>query len=131
MSRETATRRSPLARARGLGSAHEGVGHWIAQRVSAIALVPLTAWFVISVIANVGESYAAMRAWLDSPLNATLLALLIVAVFHHAWLGLQVVIEDYVGGRGARTAWLIGTKLVLAFLGAWALVSVLFVATAG
>ena len=88
--------RTPLARARGLGSAKTGVEHWWAQRWTALALVPLVIWFVIAVIAHVGAEHGVVMAWIGNPLTAVLLVLLIGAVMHHGQLGLQVVIEDYV-----------------------------------
>ncbi|MGC2856495.1 succinate dehydrogenase, hydrophobic membrane anchor protein [Novispirillum sp. DQ9] len=123
--------RSPLGRARGLGSAKEGVHHWWSQRLTAVAMVPLIFWFVVAVIGNVGADYDAMRAWLGAPINATLLILLLVALFHHAQLGLQVVIEDYVHCHAVKTAGIIATKLLAVALGAYAVVSVLFVAIGG
>ena len=100
--------RSDLGRVRGLGSAKEGVGHWWAQRVTALALIPLTVWFVASIVRLAGAPHAAVVDWVASPVPAILLILMIVAAFHHAQLGLQVVIEDYVHGEG--------TKLVLLLL---------------
>jgi len=88
--------RSPLARAIGLGSAKEGVRPWWTERVSAVALVPLTLWFAASIIAHSRSDYAAFIVWLRTPLTATLMILLLIALFYHATLGLQVVIEDYV-----------------------------------
>ncbi len=88
--------RSPLARATGLGSAKNGVGSWWAERLSAVALVPLTLWFAASIIAHTGSDYAAFIVWLRTPLVATLMILLLIEMFHHTALGLQVVIEDYV-----------------------------------
>ena len=88
--------RSPLGRVRGLGSSNEGVAHWWAQRMTAVALVPLLIWFVASICAMTGADYDAVRAWVATPLVSILLVLLAIAVFHHAQLGLQVVIEDYV-----------------------------------
>jgi succinate dehydrogenase / fumarate reductase membrane anchor subunit len=88
----------PLARVRGLGSAKEGTGHWLAQRVSAIALAVLSIWFVVS-MAGLGSGYADSRTFLAQPLNAVLTAAFVLALFHHAQLGLQVVIEDYVHTR--------------------------------
>jgi succinate dehydrogenase / fumarate reductase membrane anchor subunit len=102
--------RSPLARAIGLGSAKEGVGHWWAQRVSAVALVPLTLWFVASILAHTGSEYATFIAWLRTPLASILMILLLVALFHHTALGLQVVIEDYVHS-GAKLAAMIAVRL--------------------
>jgi len=88
--------RSPLGRAIGLGSAKEGVEHWWAQRVTAIALVPLSISFVISVIGFVGADLETVQDWVSRPLPAILLVLLLIASFYHMSLGLQVVIEDYV-----------------------------------
>jgi succinate dehydrogenase / fumarate reductase, membrane anchor subunit len=88
--------RSPLARAIGLGSAKEGVAAWWAERVSAVALVPLTLWLVASIIAHTGSDYATFIAWMRMPLPAILMTLLLIALFYHTALGLQVVIEDYV-----------------------------------
>jgi len=87
--------RSPLARAMGLGSAKGGIDHWWAQRVSAIALVPLTLWFIASIIAHTDSDYSAFIAWLKTPLVTILMILLLIALFYHTALSLQVVIEDY------------------------------------
>jgi succinate dehydrogenase / fumarate reductase membrane anchor subunit len=96
--------RSPLGRAIGLGSAKEGVTHWWRQRVSALALVPLTVWFVIGVIGLAGADHAAFVAWVRNPITAIFLILLLIATFYHTALGLQVVIEDYVEREWARLA---------------------------
>lgn len=87
--------RSPLARAKGSGSARSGVAHWWALRVSAVALVPLSLWFVVSIIWHTGSDHAAFVAWLRTPLATIAVVLLLIALFHHIALGLQVVIEDY------------------------------------
>ena len=102
--------RSPLARAIELGSAKEGVGAWWAERVSAVALVPLTLWFAASIIAHTGSDYATFIAWLRAPLTTVLMVLLLIALFHHTALGLQVVIEDYVHS-GVKFAAVIGVRL--------------------
>jgi succinate dehydrogenase membrane anchor subunit len=122
--------RSPLGRAIGLGSAKEGVGHWWAQRVSSIALVPLALWFVISVIGLAGADLDTVVTWLDNPVAAVLFVLLIAATFYHGALGLQVVIEDYVENEGAKFAALIVMKLaafLLAALGIFAVLKLAFV----
>jgi len=104
--------RSPLGRAIGLGSAKEGVAHWWRQRVSALALVPLTLWFVIALIGLIGADHAAFVAWVRSPMPAVFLVLLLVATFYHTALGLQVVIEDYIHGEVARLAALLIMRLL-------------------
>jgi succinate dehydrogenase / fumarate reductase, membrane anchor subunit len=122
---------SPLNRARGLGSAKAGVHHWWAQRVSAVALVPLVLWFVIAVISAPGMSHGEFRAWVGSPINSVLLVLLIVATFHHAQLGVQVVIEDYVQGEGARIGLILAAKGLAVLLAALGIFAVLKVALRG
>ena len=88
--------RSPLGPARGLGSAHAGSHHWWAERVDAVALVPLTLWFIFSVLHLAGASHQAVIDWLSSPVSLVLMLALIVATFHHLSLGVQVVLDDYV-----------------------------------
>lgn len=88
--------RSPLARAAWLGSARAGVEHWWKERVTAVALVPLTLWFVVSIMAHGGSDYSVLVAWLKTPFATLMMALLLIALFYHTALGLQVVIEDYV-----------------------------------
>jgi succinate dehydrogenase / fumarate reductase membrane anchor subunit len=103
--------RSPLGRAIGLGSAKEGVEHWWAQRVTAIALVPLTVWFVVAIIGLAGADHAHFVDWVRHPLPAILLVLLLIATFYHGALGLQVVIEDYVANEALRFGLLIVMRL--------------------
>ncbi len=124
-------RRSPLARVRGLGSAKEGVGHWWAQRLTALALIPLSLWFVISVVAHSGADHEAMRDWVGSPLVAGLLILLIVSTFYHVYLGLQVVIEDYVHSEIVKIASLIAIKGLAILLAVVALLSVMSILFGG
>jgi succinate dehydrogenase / fumarate reductase membrane anchor subunit len=88
--------RSPLGRVLGLGAAKNGVHHWWVQRVSAVGLVFLGLWFVISLLCLGQLDYDTARAWLASPVNAALLVLLVVTSFYHSQLGVQVVLEDYV-----------------------------------
>ena len=109
--------RSPLARVRGLGAAHEGAHHWWGQRLTGIALVPLTLWFVWAASGLIGADLATFKAWVGTGQNAVLLILLIVSGVHHAQLGLQVVIEDYVHSEGAKTVSLVLIKLGAVFLG--------------
>jgi len=87
---------NPIAKARGLGSAKEGVHHWYAQRASAVLLIFLMGWMIYSAFSLAGGGYEASRAFIANPFNAAFLSLLLVVVLYHAMLGLQVVIEDYV-----------------------------------
>ena len=111
--------RNPLKRARGLGSAQSGVGHWWTQRVTAAALVLLGLWFVITVLSLLHADFATARATVAKPWNALLLILFVVTAFWHAVLGLQVVIEDYVHTRWKEVVLLVAIKF-LAVLGALA-----------
>ena len=120
--------RSSLGRVRGLGSANEGVGHWWAQRVTAIALVPLSLWFVVAAISLMGADYAEYQAWIGLFGNALLMILTVLVLFYHAHLGMQVVIEDYVHGEGARVITLLAVKFVLAALAASCVLAVVLVA---
>lgn len=120
--------RSSLGRARGLGSAKEGVGHWWAQRVTAIALVPLSIWFVVAAISLMGADHIEFQAWIGQFGNALLMILTTIVMFYHAHLGMQVVIEDYVHGEGARVVTLLFVKFVLAMLAASCVLAVVLVA---
>lgn len=133
MSQSTPDRdlRSSLGRVRGLGAAKEGVGHWWAQRLTAVALVPLTLWFVASLIGLIGADHAAFVAWVRQPLDAILMVLLLAAGFHHLQLGLQVVIEDYVHHEAARIASIIAVKFAAVLLGLGGIFSVLKIAFGG
>ena len=102
--------RSPLGRVVGLGSAKDGVEHWWFQRLTAVALVPLTTWFVASIIAHTTSDYERFIAWLSTPLTTTCMTLLLIAMFYHTALGLQVVIEDYVHSA-AKIPLLVATRL--------------------
>lgn len=90
---------SSLARVRGMGSAKGGTHHWWMQRVTSIALLPLTIWFVFAVAGHTGATHAEMVAWMARPLNAVLLLSFVLISFHHAAAGMQVIIEDYVRGE--------------------------------
>jgi succinate dehydrogenase / fumarate reductase membrane anchor subunit len=102
--------KSPLGRVLGLGSAKEGSGHWYAQRLSAIAVAILGVWLLCALVKLDTADLDRVRAWLSSPLTATLLLLTIATLAWHTILGLQVVIEDYVGGKGLRVTMLIAMK---------------------
>jgi succinate dehydrogenase / fumarate reductase membrane anchor subunit len=117
--------RSPLGRAIGLGSAKEGVDHWWALRITSIALVPLTLWFVIAVISLLGADRAALVEWMHHPLPAVLMILVLIATFYHGALGLQVVIEDYLGNETLRMGLSIIMRLAAAALAALGIFAVL------
>lgn len=122
--------RSPLGRARGVGAAKSGVHHWIAERITAIALVPLTLWFIVSVLRLVGAPQPRVAAWAGHPINAALLLALIIMTFHHMHLGVQVVLEDYVHEKRLMTALILVNKGLALMLGLIAAVSVLKLALA-
>ena len=120
--------RSDLGRARGLGSAKDGVHHWWMQRLTALALIPLVLWLVASIVARIGAPHGEVVAWIGSPVTVVLLVLLLAATFHHAQLGLQVVVEDYVHHEAAKIVLLVlikGLAFVLALAG---ILAVLFIA---
>jgi len=118
--------RSPLGRAIGLGSAKEGVEHWWLQRITAVALVPLSLWFVIAIIRLVSADSDGVRDWVGNPLPAIMLVLLLIATFYHAALGLQVVIEDYIHAELTKLALVVIVRLgcfALAVAGMFAVLS--------
>ncbi len=117
--------RTPLARARGLGSAKGGTHHFWLQRLTAIALVPLTIWFALSIASLATADLPAVLAWMRSPLSAVLMLSFLLAGFWHMKLGLQVVIEDYVHGEWRKIACLILNNLVSIFLALAATLAVL------
>ena len=123
--------RTDLGRARGLGSAKHGVGAWIGERVTSVALVPLVLWAVYSGLVLAAASYPGAVAWLQSPVNAVLCALLIVVGFLHMHTGLRVVIEDYIDRHLTRSALLLLNLFVCGFGGALAVFAVLKVALGG
>jgi succinate dehydrogenase / fumarate reductase membrane anchor subunit len=128
MSANTKKFQSPLAKARGLGSTHEGAHHWLMERVSAVALIPLTFWLVWSIVNLQGASYAEFTAWLAQPGNATLMILIILIGFYHGAAGLQVVIEDYVSNHALKLIKIMTVKFGFLTLAVACVVSILKVA---
>ena len=112
--------RSPLARVRGLGSAKEGTSHWWMQRVTAVALIPLSFWLIIFLDLSLNAPYQETLAWLTSPVNTVCVVAWILAVFYHAALGLQVVIEDYIAAEGVKivAVWAVNLSFLLLALAA-------------
>ncbi|HZZ30727.1 MAG TPA: succinate dehydrogenase, hydrophobic membrane anchor protein [Phenylobacterium sp.] len=123
--------RTPLGRARGLGSAKDGVGHWIGQRVSAVALVPLVLWMVYGVIRLAAGDYGFAVHWVQEPLNATLLVLTLAISFWHMHSGMRVVVEDYIHKTLTKTTLLVLNLFVCGLAGALAIFSILKVALGG
>jgi len=123
--------RNPLAKVRGHGSAKAGAHHRWAQRLSAIALVPLVLWFVASLATVATADYATAVAWLGSPWNSALLILLIGAIFYHAQLGMQVVFEDYISGHWLQVTSIIVVRFLAFLLAAVSIIAVLSIALGG
>lgn len=120
--------RTPLGRVRGLGSARNGTHHWWMQRVTAVALVPLAVWFVASLVGLVGADYETVTLWVGQPVVAVLLILFLLTGFYHLKLGLQVVVEDYVHGEGAKVAALMAITFGCILVGALSIFAVLQIA---
>ncbi len=122
---EIAVMRSQLGRVRGLGSAKSGVEHWWVERLTAIALVPLTVWFVVSVLALLGVPQITVLRWAARPVNTVLLLALVMLTFHHMQLGLQVVIDDYVHDKRSHLAISLVNKGSALLLGLFSIVAIL------
>lgn len=119
---------TPLAAAKGTGSAKEGTGHFWHQRLTALALIPMVIWFCFSLASLPTLDYASIREWLASPVSAILMISALIALFYHASLGLQVVIEDYVSDRAIRAAGIIAVNLLSVLLAITGVFSVLKIA---
>ena len=125
MNDSSAELRTPIKRARGLGSANEGTGHFWVQRVTAIALIPLTVWFMVELVSRlIGADRAGVALWLSHPLVALAMAALVVAMFWHAKLGIQVIIEDYVHHEGKKLATLLTCSALIYGFGAASLAAI-------
>ena len=120
-----------IGRVRGLGSAHEGVHHWLLQRFTAIGNLVLVLWLVGSIVLLPDLSYATVSGYLADPVPATAMALLIVSTFWHARLGLQVLFEDYVHTAGNKFAVLALINLATVAGGVFGLLCVARIAFAG
>lgn len=119
--------RSPMGRVLGLGSAKDGTAHWWAQRVSAVALIPLTLWFVISLLALPALDYATVRTWLSFPLSGFLAVLLVAVLTYHSYLGTNEVIEDYVHAAGMKLLCLLLLRFLYVLVGGASIFAILFV----
>ncbi|MCZ6526491.1 MAG: succinate dehydrogenase, hydrophobic membrane anchor protein [Gammaproteobacteria bacterium] len=116
---------TPLAKARGLGSAKQGTHHWWQQRLTAIALTPLSLWFIYSLLIIGSVDHASVTRWMSDTMNAVLLILFIVSLFHHAQLGMQVVIEDYIDSEWQKMSSIILIKFLALFAGLTSVIAIL------
>lgn len=117
--------RTPLSKVQGLGAASEGAAHWWMQRLTAVALVPLTLWFAFSVAALSGADYASLVAWIRVPGVSVFLIVLIIAALYHMQLGLKVIVEDYVHVKWVNLVLIIGVNLLSVVLIVTGILSVL------
>lgn len=120
--------RSPLGKVRGLGSAKNGTHHWWMQKVTAVALIPLTVWFVSSVVQMTQADYGAVVKWMSSPVVAVLMMLFIITGIYHLKLGLQVIIEDYIHSEGQKVALQMFVTFGCVLIGMLAIFSILKIA---
>ncbi|TLY61233.1 MAG: succinate dehydrogenase, hydrophobic membrane anchor protein [Gammaproteobacteria bacterium] len=120
--------RSPLGRVLGTGSAKEGVQHWWLQRLTSLALVPLSIWFVVSLLSLPSFDHAIVAAWMSQSWTALLLVLFVVVGAWHSQLGVRVVVEDYVHATGVRTLTLVVVTFAHALLAAAGVFAILKVA---
>jgi succinate dehydrogenase / fumarate reductase, membrane anchor subunit len=121
--------RSPLSRVLGMGSAKDGTSHWWAQRVTAIALVPLTLWLAFSLLALPDLYFETVRTWLSVPISGFLAVLLVAVLSYHSYLGTQVIVEDYVAAAGSKVLILLLLKflyVLCAGFGIFAILRVVF-----
>ena len=123
--------RTPLRRARGLGSAKHGVGHWLSERITSVALIPLVLWAVFGALTLAGTDYYGAVAWISQPLNAVLMALLVAISFLHMRSGMRVIVEDYIHKTLTKSALLLLNLFVCGLAGSLAVFSILKVALGG
>lgn len=109
--------RSPLSRVQGLGSAKDGTAHWWAQRVTAVALIPLTLWLAFSLMTLPALDYDTVRLWLSVPVTGFLAVLLVVVTGYHSYLGTTVIVEDYVHSTGMKVLTLTTLKFLYVLCG--------------
>ncbi len=125
------TLRTPRSRALGLGSAHHGVGHFIVEHVTAVMLVPLGLWGAWVAIQLAGQGYDAAAYWISKPVNAVLLAVLLVCALVHVKNAMQVVIEDYIGRFLSKAVLLLLNYSICVLAGALGVFAILKAAFSG
>ncbi len=123
--------RSPLGQVLGMGSAKQGVHHWWVQRLTSVALVPLSIWFLVSLLSLPSLDHAAVTAWMAQSVTALLLSLFVVVAAWHSQLGVRVIVEDYVHAPGARMLTLVASTFAHVLLASAGLLAVLRVALRG
>jgi succinate dehydrogenase / fumarate reductase, membrane anchor subunit len=123
--------RSPLGSVVGLGSAKDGVHHWWLQRLTSIALVPLTIWFTVSILSLPSLDHVTVISWMAQSWNALLLIVLVLVATYHSQLGVRVVVEDYVHDTGMKTLTLVVLTFAHAFLAVAGVFAILKVAFGG
>lgn len=123
--------RTPLRRARGLGSAKHGVGHWLSERITSVALVPLVLWAVFGALTLASTDYYGAVAWISQPVNAVLMVLLTAISFLHMHSGMRVIVEDYIHKTLTKSALLLLNLFVCGLAGTLAVFSILKVALGG
>ena len=117
--------RSPLGKVLGLGTAKDGTEHWWAQRLSAVALAFLGIWFVVAMLRLPGFEQAVVVAFVSAPLNSILMALLCATLAYHSYLGVQVVLEDYVHSPGLKVVSLVASRFAHIFVAVASIYAVL------
>ena len=120
--------RSPLGRVLGAGSAKDGTAHWWAERVTSVALVPLTLWLFFSLLTLPALDYETVRTWLALPVSGFLALLTVAVMTYHSYLGTSVVVEDYVHGTGAKVCTLLLLRFVYVLFGGAGIFAILRVA---
>lgn len=123
--------RSPLRRVLGTGTARSGVHHWWVQRLTSVALVPLSIWFVVSLLALPSLDHATVSAWMGGSWTALLLMLFVLVAAWHSQLGVRVVVEDYVHTAGLKSVILVSVTFAHVLLGAAGVFAVLRVTLGG
>ncbi len=120
--------RSPLGRVLGLGSARDGTSRWWAERLSSVALVPLTLWFLFSLLLLPSLDFTVLRTWLAVPMSGFLTLLLVVVLTYHAYLGAVVIVEDYVHEHGPKLALMVSLRFLFVLCGGASLFAILRIA---
>lgn len=123
--------RTDLSRARGLGAAKHGAGHWLSERITSVLLAPLSVWAVAAAFKLAASDYASAVLWVQDPVNAVLLVLLLLISFVHMHAGMRVIVEDYIHTTLSKSALLLANLAVCLFAGGLAVFSILKVALGG